>query len=154
MKNIWLTYFAANLFEILESEKYFLMQIITNASLWVEAFFLLSGFLCAYGAIRDLRRTSIKKYNPLKNIVHRYLRLTPSLIGVIAFSVLQEIMASGPQWFTYIEISEHSCHKYWWTNLLYINNIVGLNQLGQNPTEVSFKSYFLFFFVIFELLII
>jgi len=134
--------FAANLFEILQSETNFLLHILTNAGLWVEAFFLLSGFLCAYGVIRDLRKTSIKDYKPLTSIIHRYLRITPSLIGVIGFSILQEIMGSGPKWFKYVENSEQTCHKNWWTNLLYINNIVGLNQLGQNPTEcVSFTWY-------------
>ncbi|CAG2169469.1 unnamed protein product [Oppiella nova] len=75
-----------------------MLQIVTNAGLWVEAFFLLSGFLCAYGTILELRKTSIKHYNPITNIIHRYLRLTPSLLAVIAFSILQEVMATGPQW--------------------------------------------------------
>ena len=129
--------FSVNLLEILEGEKSFMLQIVTNAGLWVEAFFLLSGFLCANGVIRQFGRTTIRTYNPISNIIHRYLRLTPSLLGIIAFSILQEVMVSGPQWHRYIETSETSCHKNWWTNILYINNIVGLNQLGKAQTEVN-----------------
>ncbi|CAG2105278.1 unnamed protein product [Medioppia subpectinata] len=114
---------SANLMSILEGQNNFMLQIVTNAGLWVEAFFLLSGFLCAYGTIRELRKTSIKQYKPITNVIHRYLRLTPSLLGVMGFSVLQEVMASGPQWHRYVETSAQTCHQNWWLNLLYKLNI-------------------------------
>lgn len=137
--------FTANLFVILLKQRNFLFQIVTNASLWVESFLLLSGFLVAYGILREYSNKSLKNFNPLSRIIHRYFRLTPSLIGVIAFSIVQEVMTSGPIWNQYVQNSQSSCHVNWWTNLLYVNNIVGLNQLGKPQTEVMYcRNYVIF----------
>jgi peptidoglycan/LPS O-acetylase OafA/YrhL len=128
----------------LDNGTVFLLQIITNATLWTDAFLLISGFLCAHNVLRNTRNVSIKNYKPLTNIIHRYLRLTPSLIGIISFSILQEITASGPFWSNYIKKSEATCHKNWWTNILYINNLVSYNKVGQNETQVSVIQYVIY----------
>ncbi|XP_054166229.1 nose resistant to fluoxetine protein 6-like [Oppia nitens] len=102
-----------------------MMQIITNAMLWVDIFFLLSGFLCAYSVLREVKQTSVRKYagNILWKIIHRYIRLTPSLMAMIGFSIILEVMSSGPHWYQYIDLSQQSCHKKWWINILYVTNI-------------------------------
>ena len=54
------------------------------------------------------------------------LRLTPSYMFVILFySNLYAFLGEGPYWFS----SQNStlCEKYWWTNLLYINNFYPTN---------------------------
>ena len=49
-------------------------------------------------------------------------RLTPSYMFVILFWVhIKEFLSSTPSWLT-VTADSPLCSKYWWTNLLYINN--------------------------------
>lgn len=57
-------------------------------------------------------------FTPLFNC----LRLTPLYMMVIAFyTTLFKYFGSGPYW---PRTSDANCKANWWTNLLYINNIV------------------------------
>ena len=48
-------------------------------------------------------------------------RLTPSyMFAILFYSNLYAFLGEGPYWF--IRQNSTSCEKYWWTNLLYINN--------------------------------
>ena len=50
-----------------------------------------------------------------------YFRLTPTYMFVLLFMhKLVNFLSEGPLW--HPEILEYRCRKYWWTNLLYINN--------------------------------
>lgn len=101
----------------------YLFQAIDNAMVSVDTFFLLSGLLVAY--------LSMKRYKKAGNLslfhfyIHRYLRLTPSYIyATFFYAYLFPLLSDGPLWYTQNEdsIPIKSCVKYWWTNLLYINN--------------------------------
>ena len=48
-------------------------------------------------------------------------RLTPTYMFVLLFwNKLTVFLGEGPNWLNYQ--SDEACNKYWWTNLLYINN--------------------------------
>ncbi len=50
------------------------------------------------------------------------LRLLPLLTAVILVVIVVNVhVASGPFWHYKVEQAER-CKKYWWTNLLFINN--------------------------------
>ena len=51
-------------------------------------------------------------------------RLTPSYGFVIAFAMyILPLVGKGPMWSTIMKDTfSHTCHKYWWTNIIYINN--------------------------------
>ena len=56
-------------------------------------------------------------------------RLTPSLMFVILFSVkLKPFLAYSPIWTLQ---KDKFCPKYWWTNLLYINNFYPTSFVSQ-----------------------
>ena len=54
-------------------------------------------------------------------MVFIFLRLTPSyLFTILFYSNLYAFLGEGPLWF--VNQNSTLCEKYWWTNLLYINN--------------------------------
>ena len=140
--------FKENLLKVIDVERNFTLQLVTNAALWVDTFFLLSGFLVAHSALHQCNKTNhlttTTKISPSfhlllnhpRRILHRYLRLTPSIGGVLALSILIEALGSGPLWYQYVGLSKATCHKYWYGLFLYVNNFWNMNQPNKPPTEV------------------
>uniref|UniRef100_A0A1I8F1A6 Acyl_transf_3 domain-containing protein n=1 Tax=Macrostomum lignano TaxID=282301 RepID=A0A1I8F1A6_9PLAT len=86
-------------------------QVIANATVSVDSFFVLSGLLSTYLFFRELQRMGggLRKINWLMFYVHRYWRLTPPYLLVMATYAPAAI---DPQ-----------CPTDWWKNALYINNL-------------------------------
>ena len=99
--------------------KRFLFQPVANLSFSVDSFFVLSGLLVSYLSIREMDRRQ-GKFPFISFYLHRLLRLSPTyyFTVLIYFKVLPYV-GSGPLWF-YGDVN--LCEKYWWTNILYINN--------------------------------
>lgn len=94
----------------------------------MDTFFVMSGLLVTYNIMKMLDKSK-GKFNVVMFYVHRYLRLTPVyaiLVGVGA--TLLTYMGKGPMW-AYLETSEENCRKNWWTNILYVNNLVNTNKM-------------------------
>lgn len=109
----------------------FTMQGILNATVSVDSFFFLSGLLVSY---LTLKRFQTDKLLPLilRYYVHRYIRLTPSYAYLIFFyACIFPYLADGPMWFTQgpHSLAAENCDKYWWSNLLYINNLTNLKKM-------------------------
>eukprot|EP01114_Cavostelium_apophysatum_P007529 TRINITY_DN1963_c0_g2_i1.p1 TRINITY_DN1963_c0_g2~~TRINITY_DN1963_c0_g2_i1.p1 ORF type:complete len:686 (-),score=138.42 TRINITY_DN1963_c0_g2_i1:47-2104(-) len=102
-------------------------QIIINAPYSVDAFFYMSGFLVTYLSQKELEKKG--RLPMFLYYFHRVWRLTPPYF--VALLVLWKCLpyfGKGPFWFqvdTYVSRTE--CDKYWWTNLLYVNNFVPNN---------------------------
>ena len=99
--------------------EHFLYQPVDNGFLAVDNFFVLSGLLMSYLSIREMERHQ-GKFPFVFFYIHRYLRLSPAYFFALFlnFKVLPYV-GSGPFW----SLSNvHRCEKYWWTNILYINN--------------------------------
>uniref|UniRef100_T2M7V7 Leukocyte receptor cluster member 1 n=1 Tax=Hydra vulgaris TaxID=6087 RepID=T2M7V7_HYDVU len=98
----------------------FSFQAISNAYVSADTFFLMSGFLVAYVSIKNMDKKG--EINLLLFYLHRLLRVTPTYMLVIfIYSSLLPILINGPVTFKFKE-KVAMCQKYWWTNLLYINN--------------------------------
>ena len=104
----------------------FTFQAIGNAFFSVDSFFFLSGLLVAYLTMRQMKRKN-GRFPFLTYYLHRYLRLTPTYAFVLFFIwFLMMHLADGPTYNIAAGIesaSYQNCKKYWWTNLLYINNL-------------------------------
>ncbi|XP_071955720.1 nose resistant to fluoxetine protein 6-like [Antedon mediterranea] len=133
-----LTLFS-NLTKILEVLSRFTFQAVGNATFSVDSFFFLSGLLVTYLTLKYLQKHN-GKLNWLMFFVHRYLRLTPVYAMVIfIFTTLAPHFANGPLYQSVFdpnaapgEESQVSyCQKYWWTNLLYINNLYPSNLIEE-----------------------
>ncbi|KAK3088547.1 hypothetical protein FSP39_020450 [Pinctada imbricata] len=98
-------------------------QAIENALLSVDTFFALSGLLLSYLLMKEMEKNKgPKKINWFMYYFHRLWRLTPLymlLLGI--YFCLTPYFSNGPN---YNQGERPGCAKYWWTNLLYINNLV------------------------------
>ena len=99
--------------------KRFLFQLVDNFNYSVDSFYVLSGLLLSFLTIKEMERHQ-GKFPFMSFYIHRLLRLSPAnyLIMFSSFKVLPHV-GSGPLWI-FREIN--NCEKYWWTNILYINN--------------------------------
>ena len=102
--------------------------IVENALPSVDSFFALSGFLVTYLLLKQLSKQG--GLSPLQWVafyVHRYVRLTmPYLIAMLVEGWLYRLVLNGPraqQMSTGPASTHEMCKKYWYSNLLYINNM-------------------------------
>jgi peptidoglycan/LPS O-acetylase OafA/YrhL len=124
------TYFFAvfNIDNVLEASKLtqrFSFQPIVNGSFSVDSFFFLSGLLVAYLSFKQIKEKGTLNWPYY--FLHRYWRLTPLYLSVILYyAFISPYTITGPNSYSvYQPASQNSyevCKKYWWTNLLYINN--------------------------------
>ena len=97
-------------------------QAVINAFFSVDSFFFLSGVLVSYLTLREMKKKK-GRFPFIHYYIHRYLRLTPSYAFVLFFSwSLTYHLAYGPALSLPMVDPNAQCSKYWWTNLLYINN--------------------------------
>lgn len=123
--------FSNNTLDVLSWTQKFTFLIIINASLSVDTFFVLSGFLTAIIFIRQVKNNESNGKFALsislffKYYIHRYLRLTPTLMLVSVN--LTAYFGHGPLFPSKNGFEREGCSKYWWTNLLYLNNLIKPN---------------------------
>uniref|UniRef100_A0A1X7VDC1 Nose resistant-to-fluoxetine protein N-terminal domain-containing protein n=1 Tax=Amphimedon queenslandica TaxID=400682 RepID=A0A1X7VDC1_AMPQE len=108
----------------------FTAQSILNAFFAVDSFFFISGFLVAYLTFREMNRRK-GKFPFVTFYLHRILRLTPTYMFVLFFFwFLSNHLTRGPMTPSTVgpgSAQYENCVKYWWTNLLYINNFYPTN---------------------------
>ncbi|PSN38653.1 hypothetical protein C0J52_21243 [Blattella germanica] len=106
------------------------LAILHRADLLVDSFFVISGLLMAYLLLKELPKQRI---NAIYLILIRVLRLTPGLSLMIFFySTIFYKLGSGPRWDLVVGPERDCCRKNWWTNLLFINNYVDEQNMGQS----------------------
>ncbi|XP_064650020.1 nose resistant to fluoxetine protein 6-like [Lineus longissimus] len=105
-------------------------QAILNATVSVDTFFVLSGVLLSYLFMREMGKMGgPRKVNWFMFYFHRYWRLTPPYMLVMLMYVpLYRYWSEGPQYPQAAYGIDVNCPKYWWTNILYINNLVHSSQ--------------------------
>ncbi|XP_069119737.1 nose resistant to fluoxetine protein 6-like [Argopecten irradians] len=102
-------------------------QAIANALVSVDTFFTMSGLLLAYLFMKDIKKSGEMNW-PLFYF-HRFWRLTPIYMLVLMMeSNLTKYMGGdgGPVWPK--DGIDSNCEKWWWTNLLYINNLFSMDK--------------------------
>lgn len=92
----------------------------------VDTFFWLSGLLMTYLFLIEFdKKSSFTLPKIVMVYVHRILRITPVYMFCLLFMwALMPYMGNGPLWFKITETFNNDCHKYWYANLLYMNNFI------------------------------
>ena len=99
------------------------MMVVLSGPLAVDTFFLMSGFLMSYLTLKEYDKRGFRFFDPVNGYIHRYIRLTPAYgLIMLVLTTLILHLGSGPQW-ERMEAQSELCEKYWWRNLLYINNL-------------------------------
>lgn len=88
-------------------------------------------FLYTWCNIKSTETKMNTSSHPLSKLVmtdewvsYIYFRLTPSYAFAILFTAgLYGKFGNGPLWEDSFTSRQHQCENYWWTNLLYINNM-------------------------------
>lgn len=96
----------------------------------VDLFFWMSGFLGTFLLLVNMKKKNGKMPSALFLYVHRYLRLLPMYVGtMLLYWKIMPLFGSGPTFFRYYEKQADECNSWWWTHLLYINNLHPWNAL-------------------------
>jgi len=97
-------------------------QAVPAAELAVDVFFYLSGFLVAYLVLKEMNAKR-GRVNWMLFYFHRYWRLTPVYaFTILVYTNLVPYMVQGPFQYQFRTLKTDLCVRYWWTNMLYINN--------------------------------
>ena len=129
--------------------------IVINFS--VDSFFFMSGVLASYLTLIEMQKLE-GRFPVLTYYLHRYLRLTMVYAFVLFFWwILTVHLGNGPMWRAMFgEDSElqKNCQKYWWTNLLYINNFYPWKWMDECMPVGWYLSNDMQFFVLAPIIII
>ncbi|XP_057653140.1 nose resistant to fluoxetine protein 6-like isoform X1 [Diorhabda carinulata] len=104
--------------------------IFIGGSLGCDTFLLVGGTLVAYLYFKKDEKNLSSVKGILKHYLHRYIRLTPALLGVILFTITTfKYIDSGPNWVDGTTEMRESCKQYWWSALLYIQNQLNVDSM-------------------------
>eukprot|EP00357_Protocruzia_adherens_P036481 CAMPEP_0115016484 /NCGR_PEP_ID=MMETSP0216-20121206/27472_1 /TAXON_ID=223996 /ORGANISM="Protocruzia adherens, Strain Boccale" /LENGTH=499 /DNA_ID=CAMNT_0002386965 /DNA_START=29 /DNA_END=1528 /DNA_ORIENTATION=- len=133
--------------------------MISNGDFSVDTFFFIGGLLAAF--VLSIKMSKMTSSQSVKTVpmsyVHRYLRLTPLMLVVILVSwKLVPYFGSGPLWHgTHAKlIGDQACDKYWWTNIVYINNVYPSSNESTCLTQLWYTANDMQFFLITPFLLI
>ncbi|SPP75783.1 nose resistant to fluoxetine protein 6 [Drosophila guanche] len=138
---VWYMYFTVHNKTVLLSyaEKAF-FQYVSSAPLLVDVFFTISGFLQTYNFLRNVKQMESVRRNGLfgnakllgKLLFHRYLRLGPLYLIVMASVDLAFAYMGDVSLYHINERYDELCTQHWWRNLLFIQNLFDHRELCVN----------------------
>uniref|UniRef100_L7LX95 Nose resistant-to-fluoxetine protein N-terminal domain-containing protein n=1 Tax=Rhipicephalus pulchellus TaxID=72859 RepID=L7LX95_RHIPC len=139
----WITY--RNMDDVLVIHKDIITQGLANGTVTVDTFFFISGLLVVYVTMKQLASNG-GNTSWLQFYVHRYWRMTPLMMAVIAFcAVLLPYCGDGPRWKESIATYDLTCKANWWVNAMYLQNFIHRTEMCLNHTwysAVDFQFYF------------
>lgn len=113
----------------------FLPQVVSNATYSVDTFLCISGFLMGSMYLKMMRKEKptltigLSMMQLILLTVKRFIRLTPTYLIVILIAILNYTYYDQTSTYQIVESPSNYCSKYWWRNLLYINNFFSWEEL-------------------------
>ncbi|XP_046403423.1 nose resistant to fluoxetine protein 6-like [Ischnura elegans] len=117
----------------------FMVQVVSNATLSVDTFFFISGFLLSYLFYKDEAKNKLKEQKKetfkakvnkfFLMLLRRFMRLTPTYMVVLGIVDINMSWYNKVSFFTMSERADVVCSKYWWRNILYINNFFSREEM-------------------------
>ncbi|XP_054711039.1 O-acyltransferase like protein-like [Uloborus diversus] len=103
-------------------------QIITNAWVSVDTFFLLGGLLVAISNLKAIDNNG-GSINILSHILHRIWRLTPPVAGTLGVMFMLPLVGSGPLWADMVGQKVANCEERWWQVFLPVNTWIDFSSM-------------------------
>ncbi|XP_015907619.1 O-acyltransferase like protein-like [Parasteatoda tepidariorum] len=103
-------------------------QIITNAWVSVDTFFLLGGLLVATSNLKLIEKSG-RNISYASHIIHRIWRLTPPVAATLGLMFLLPLIGSGPLWRDMVGQKVSNCEQRWWQVFLPINTWVDFSNM-------------------------
>ncbi|XP_055708225.1 nose resistant to fluoxetine protein 6-like isoform X2 [Phlebotomus papatasi] len=120
-----------NFQRVLTYTKEWFMQPFNAAATGVDTFLVISGFLLSYlyfeSYMKKPKKDGVIAF--LKSVCNRILRIAPSYYTIILFSMIIGIYLKDKSQFNMLENIEENCIKYWWRNVLFINNFFPFSEI-------------------------
>ncbi|KAF9405672.1 hypothetical protein HW555_013694 [Spodoptera exigua] len=114
------------------------LKVIFNGMTIMQTFLVMSGFLLVYNSLLHAEKSKITFMTFPKYILLRWLRLTPAYAVYLGLTITwMRYLTDGPLWQEVIGNEVRDCKKYWWTNLLYINNYFDDSQCMQHTWYIA-----------------
>ncbi|KAJ1529547.1 hypothetical protein ONE63_006319 [Megalurothrips usitatus] len=111
----------------------FLDVFMLNGSVVVDIFFVVGGMLLSWTVLGCIQRG--RRLHLASLYVYRYIRLVPAYAATIAFlAVGLPALGSGPLWGATVVEEAHRCRRRWWTNLLFVNNVIRQDKPCLDPS--------------------
>uniref|UniRef100_A0A1B0CEN1 Acyltransferase 3 domain-containing protein n=1 Tax=Lutzomyia longipalpis TaxID=7200 RepID=A0A1B0CEN1_LUTLO len=120
-----------NFQRVLTYMKEWFMQPFNAAVSGVDTYLVISGFLLSYlyfeSHMRKPKKDGIVDF--IKSVCNRILRIAPPYYTIILFSIIIGLYLEDKSQFQLLENIEENCTKYWWRNVLFINNFFPFSEL-------------------------
>ncbi|KAG0723800.1 Nose resistant to fluoxetine protein 6 [Chionoecetes opilio] len=129
---------SQNIADLPELSKPVSIQIVTNADLSVDTFFMLSGLLVTLGLFGMVKKTG--RFNLPLYLVHRLLRLWPPVaLTVVLVATVSGLVVSGPYAEQYWSSIVKGCRDFWWIDITLVTNLVYpyLDQIPRDEGEAA-----------------
>ena len=114
-----------NYYEIYDKMKDSRYAFVYGAEFAVDTFFWMSGHLLTFLFLQNLQtHETLRPIEWLWLYLHRLYRIVPSYLYILLLMwTAIKYLGSGPLWFQQSDL-DIDCEKYWWTNMLFINNFL------------------------------
>ncbi|XP_043488914.1 nose resistant to fluoxetine protein 6-like [Polistes fuscatus] len=134
-------YFSKNFIDnrslVLRKFDDFFSQLISNGTFAVDTFFCFGGFLVSYLYLKNDMSKNIRKPHNYLNVIKlyflalikRFIRLSPTFMIIIGLVQINVTWYSKTSLFYITERLHENCQKYWWRNILYIQNFFSLQDM-------------------------
>lgn len=122
-------------------------KIFAGGSFTIQIFFTLTGFLLTLPVAKTIRQGKVLPWSDLFfSLKNRILRYYPLLLFVLLseMTIVRKI-SEGPVWMQLVGYEYSYCRKNWWTNLLFINNFVRVDEIcllqSKSPQLIAIYFY-------------
>lgn len=108
------------------------MQFIINSSLQFDSIILLTAFTMSYKNCLNEGLNNIKSIS--RFVIDKYVRLMPSIMVMVALTILLPLMYRGPVWNDYVTRQSAVCQSTGWLNTVFLQNYLPYNEIVSNPS--------------------
>lgn len=119
----WLSFSNPN--DLTRAPKNLLSQFFANGTFSVDTFLFISGLLVTHLSLKQMSK-NYGKLNLWVFYLHRFVRMTPVMMGIIAFTatLMKYVTSGGPNFEQSKLMFDSWCQQNWYLNMLYIHNFV------------------------------